>query len=268
MSALRTTVVAVATTLAARAALDAAPPLGRERWERRNHSGGTVTLLEGPAVVAGMTLASALAGPHAFAGTVAALGAGALGALDDHVGATDVKGLRGHLGALREGRVTTGAVKIAGLAATGLAAAALVDRPRTPTAWAGTLVGGVVVAGAANVINLLDLRPGRALKASLLAAAPALGGASGPLAGALVGASAAALPDDLGRRSMLGDTGANALGALAGTAWVTRLGLPGRVVAAAGLASLVLASERVSFTKVIESTPVLRELDALGRRPA
>jgi hypothetical protein len=75
------------------------------------------------------------------------------------------------------------------------------------------------------------------------------------------------LPDDLAGRSMLGDTGANSAGALLGVALVARSGLRGRLVALAVVTFLTLASERVSFTKVIESTPGLRELDALGRPP-
>ena len=64
---------------------------------------------------------------------------------------------------------------------------------------------------------------------------------------------------------MLGDTGANAAGALLGTALLARTGRRGRLVALAALAALTLASEKVSFTRVIESTPGLRELDAWGR---
>ena len=67
---------------------------------------------------------------------------------------------------------------------------------------------------------------------------------------------------------MLGDAGANALGALLGVALAARTGTAGRAVLLAGLAGLTAASERVSFTRVIESTPGLRELDALGRRRA
>jgi UDP-N-acetylmuramyl pentapeptide phosphotransferase/UDP-N-acetylglucosamine-1-phosphate transferase len=65
---------------------------------------------------------------------------------------------------------------------------------------------------------------------------------------------------------MLGDTGANAAGALLGTALLQGTGRRGRLVALSVLTALTLASEKVSFTRVIESTPVLRELDALGRR--
>ena len=127
------------------------------------------------------------------------------------------------------------------------------------------LVGGGVVAAAANVANLFDLRPGRALKVVLGCSVPLLAGGRGSAA-VSVGSSLAILPDDLAGRSMLGDTGANAAGALVGAALLEQAGLRGRLVALGVLTGLTLASERISFTSVIESTPVLRELDALGRR--
>jgi hypothetical protein len=67
---------------------------------------------------------------------------------------------------------------------------------------------------------------------------------------------------------MLGDCGANAVGALLGLRLAAVPGRPARAGALAVVAGLTLASERVSFTRVIEATPVLRELDRLGRRRA
>jgi hypothetical protein len=236
-----------------------------ERWQRTNHAGDPVTLLEGPAYVAGAALGAATSGP---AGVVASLGAGAFGALDDLAGDGASKGLRGHLGAAARGRVTTGLVKVVGIGATGLVAAALADRRRDDLGALDTLVGGAVVAGAANLANLLDLRPGRALKVTALASLPLLLTPSRPGAGpaaAATGAAFGVLGPDLAGRAMLGDTGANAAGALVGTALLERTGRHGRVVALVVLAALTLASEKVSFTSVIESTPGLRELDAWGR---
>lgn len=250
------------------------PPGGGARWTRTNHAGRPISLLEGPGYVAGSTLglaAAALASPRrqtgmgsVAAGLVAGVGAGAAGLLDDLAGDSASKGLRGHLGALRQGRVTTGALKIAGIGASGLVGAALVDRDAGRRLGPATLVGGAVIAGSANLANLLDLRPGRALKATVLGGIPlALLGESA--AASAVGAALGALPADLRGETMLGDTGANAAGALVGTALVARSGPLGRGVALAVLTALTLASERVSFTRVIESTPVLRDLDAWGR---
>ncbi|QIM21054.1 hypothetical protein G7075_07775 [Phycicoccus sp. HDW14] len=240
------------------------------RWTRTNHAGADVTLLEGPSWVAGGVLGAALAGP---AGALAAGASGALGALDDLAGDGSSKGLRGHLGAAARGEVTTGAVKVVGLGVAGLVAAALLDRGRDEVGALDTLVGGAVVAGSANLANLLDLRPGRALKATVLAAAPLVllpGSTPGQRrarahAAAAVGASLGVLRPDLAGTAMLGDTGANAAGALVGTAFVGRAGRRGRLVALAVLTAATLASEKISFTAVIESTPGLRELDAWGR---
>ncbi|MEV5504389.1 hypothetical protein AB0M50_54195, partial [Nonomuraea fuscirosea] len=73
---------------------------------------------------------------------------------------------------------------------------------------------------------------------------------------------------DLGERAMLGDAGANALGALLGLAAVTQLGRPGRYVLLGTVVALTAAAEKVSFTKVIAGNPVLHRIDMLGRRPA
>lgn len=252
---------AAASTLRALRASPLAPTL-----ERTNHAGATVTLGEGPALVAGAALGSVLAGP---APVVAALGAGAFGALDDLAGDSRSKGLRGHLGALARGEVTTGALKILGIGATAAVAAALTDRRATRRGPVASVAGAATIALGANLGNLLDLRPGRALKAGLLVAVPLLvaGARERSATAAVAGASLALLPEDLAGRAMLGDTGANALGAALATAYVGRAGLRGRAAAAAALLALTLASERVSFTKVIESTPVLRELDQWGRAP-
>jgi UDP-N-acetylmuramyl pentapeptide phosphotransferase/UDP-N-acetylglucosamine-1-phosphate transferase len=256
-------------SVAASALLKGRPPGGVERWTRRSHTGRPVTLFEGPAYAAG-ALAGALAGGAGSSVAVAGLGAGAFGALDDLVGDSSSKGLGGHLAAARRGEVTTGAIKIVGLGATGLLTAWSVDRSRNRRGAMGTLAGGAVIAGSANIANLLDLRPGRALKVVLLLAVPIVAGARGSrlstvTAGAAAGAAIGVLPGDLAGQSMLGDTGANCAGALIGTALVARTGQRGRLLTLAGVTALTLASEKVSFTKVIESTPGLRELDALGR---
>ncbi|GAA1825660.1 hypothetical protein GCM10009835_52990 [Planosporangium flavigriseum] len=244
---------------------------------RTNFRGRQVTLAGGPALALGATTAAALgAGRRGVraATIVAGLGAGAVGAYDDLVGVRpgqQAKGFRGHLRALAEGRVTSGLVKIAGVGASALAAATLLDADRPsgrPRRVVDTLLAAGVIAGSANLINLLDLRPGRAIKAGLLVGAPiaAAGGAAGGVAAGTVGAAAGLLPADLGEEIMLGDAGANALGALLGTALAARTGTVGRAAALAGIAALTAASEKVSFTQVIDRTPVLRELDALGRR--
>ena len=269
MRALVSGAAAGALAAAALRLLRAASPGGPARWERTNHAGRTVTLLEGPAYAAGATAAAALlgGGPGPVLATVSAAG---WGALDDHAGDHASKGLAGHLGALTRGEVTTGAVKVLGLAVTGLVSAALVDRRARGIRAVDTLVGGAVIAGTANLLNLLDLRPGRALKVAVVLGVALSGSTNSKRAtvsaGAAAGAALGVLGPDLSGQSMLGDTGANSAGALLGASLVQRSDRRGRWVALAVLTALTLASERVSFTAVIESTPVLRQLDALGRR--
>ncbi|MFB9191540.1 hypothetical protein ACFFWA_01060 [Actinomadura verrucosospora] len=247
---------------------------GEQVWGRTNHRGEPVTLLEGPAFVAGAAAAGLLAPGAAARVRAAALlagaGSGALGGYDDLAGSASSRGFKGHLTALARGEVTSGAVKILGIGATGLAAAAVAGSPaptRTGRAF-DTLVNGALIAGSANLMNLFDLRPGRAVKVGLLAGTPlALTRSGSAVVAAPLGAAAALLPEDLGERAMLGDTGANALGALLGLA-ATRLGRGPRLAVLAGIAGLNAASEFVSFTKVIAGNPVLNRVDMLGRRPA
>ncbi|GAB3229577.1 hypothetical protein GCM10027447_23040 [Glycomyces halotolerans] len=279
--------------LAAGGTLAAISAVRRSKWstdlERVNHKGDTVSLAEGPGVTVGATVA-AVAGAnspaYAAAAATAGLAGGALGLYDDLADAKGekAKGFKGHLRALTKGRVSAGLVKILGIGTAGIASAAMIDaasgeqhRSRASRLWNIGVAGGVV-AGTANLINLFDLRPGRALKVVSLLSAPlsrppkdgarptAAGGAG--TAVAVSSAAAAAMGEDLDGKTMLGDCGANALGALLGLSYIARTGPVGRHVALAGLVALIGASERVSFTKVIAETPVLRELDELGRNQA
>ena len=245
--------------------LQAGPPGGRAQWTRTNYAGRPVSLLAGPAFVAGAALRAPLPWRGRAALAMAVAGAGAIGAYDDlsQRRGVEAKGLRGHLGALAHGTFTSGTAKILGLSAVGLAAAALVSR--SP---ADALLGGAVIAGYANLANLLDLRPGRCLKFGLLhAPLLVLPGMAGDALAAPLGAAAALLPDDLAAHTMLGDTGANALGAALGVAALLRYGRAGRVAHLAGLVALNAASERVSFSAVIADHPLLRRVDEFGRRP-
>ena len=293
------------------------------QWERTNFHGVTVSLRGGVAMagaaVASAAVASALSDQPraALGGVVASLGGGLAGYIDDvdqgaHDGGKVAKGLKGHLGALAHGQVTTGVIKIAGIGASALAASALVGSKATSVGGkaADLALNTVLIAGTANLANLLDLRPGRALKATVLVAAPlsyfscaaaktpasgasvtsatasVASGASGAasatpaapasaspasaqrlLASGLNAAAITALVEDLQETTMLGDTGANAAGALLGTSlaandsWKLRLGTT------LGVVGLILASEKVSFSKVIAANPALNWLDQLWRRP-
>ncbi len=228
------------------------------------------------------------------------------GLVDDILGGAGAKGYRGHIDALRHGRLTTGGLKMIGIGLASLAAVvepalrrtidAAGDAMQPRAEWlvvlAGWLLGAAVVALAANLVNLTDLRPGRALKTytvlALLAVAAVVPWAlraattaeeqvpsgAAPVAEAvltalvlailLLGPVFAVWRYDLTERGMLGDAGANAAGALAGFVLAATLPIWGLAVAAALLLALNLASEKVSFSAVIERFGFLRWLDGLG----
>ena len=242
------------------------------RWIRTNHAGASVTLAEGPIAVVALVIGAGVdrlldsSGRRSLAVAVASVGSGAVGAYDDLYGTAQAKGFRGHLRALSSGEVTSGMIKILGVGLSAGAAAALVQRSRSgcpkPVCRAlDWLLDTALIAGTANLTNLLDLRPGRAAKAIILLGSGLVGFGAAPA----VGAAAGSLPSDLAARSMLGDCGANALGAAVGTAAAQALPRRFRALACGVVAALNLASERVSFTEVIERTPLLRRLDQLGR---
>jgi UDP-N-acetylmuramyl pentapeptide phosphotransferase/UDP-N-acetylglucosamine-1-phosphate transferase len=198
---------------------------------------------------------------------VAVLGFALLGFIDDMATRQTAQGFRGHLRALAHGELTTGGLKLAG----GGLLALVVAAPRAEGRLSRLVLDGALVALAANLGNLFDRAPGRVIKVGVLAWIPlavlagtgAVGVALAPLMGAVVGL----LPDDLRERVMLGDAGANALGAALGVGAVLAMGTTARVVTVGVLVALNLASELVSFTRVIEAVRPLRAFDRWGRSP-
>jgi len=183
-------------------------------------------------------------------GTVVAVAApsvapvAAIGLADDLWSGPE-RGFRAHL---RAG-ATTGTLKLVGIPLWAL------WRTRSPS-------GAVLVALCANVLNQLDTRPGRALKAFLLGSLLVRGTPRGAVAAAVLLA-----PYDHREMTMLGDAGSNALGAVLGLHSVRRLSGPRRIGAIGALAVLTVVADRRSLGELIESTPVLSSLDALGRQP-
>lgn len=220
------------------------------------------------------------------------------------------RGFRGHLAALGRWRVTTGMLKMLGIGALAFfygvsAAEGVLGRSALPEGWsgsAGALVGtavlaALVIALSANLLNLLDVRPGRALKAymilvplpAVMLALAATASYNEQIAGFAAEAGALALTTwegvataaallivllgpalgvwrfDLGERAMLGDMGSNVMGAIVGYLLTAVLPLGGLAAAAAFLLGLNLLSEKVSFSAVIDRTRPLRWLDRLGR---
>ena len=185
------------------------------------------------------------------------------GLFDDLRGDEAARGFRGHLAALRAGRITGGAVKIlAGGLAGAVAALPLADTIHRIEAF-------LLVALTANLFNLLDRAPGRAAKVALVLVVPlvAAGSAAWAVAAAgLIGALVIATIFDLSEKGMLGDAGANPIGAVVGLGLAMSLGEPFRALAVVGMIALNALSERVSFSNLIDETPWLRGLDRIGRK--
>jgi hypothetical protein len=191
-----------------------------------------------------------------------------LGFLDDSLGRGEAvatpRGWRGHWAAMRTGSLSTGAIKAVGA----LALAAYVVSGRGLESWRYIADVALLIL-ATNLFNLLDLRPGRAEKAlALLAVGLCLGAWTFEpleLLGIFAGPVLVGGWLTLGERAMLGDTGSNLIGAVAGVWLLTTLGADARLVALAVVLALTIYGELRSISRTIDSVPPLRWLDSLGR---
>jgi UDP-GlcNAc:undecaprenyl-phosphate/decaprenyl-phosphate GlcNAc-1-phosphate transferase len=250
--------------------------LARSRLALENYRGVRLPFPAGIVIVAAAALA---AGPLAFVDelgiaddvlrpevrTVAvyALGVAALGLLDDALGG-EPRGWRGHGAAVLRGGISTGALKAAG--SLGLALYALSGLGYGDGEY--LLATGVLVLFT-NLFNLLDLRPGRSFKVfALLGAGLTVGAwdldplwALGLFAGAVLVVGAY----DVRERAMLGDTGSNLIGALAGLWVVFALGTTGQAIALVVALAITIYGEFRSISTFVEKAPLLRQLDSFGR---
>ena len=250
--------------------------LGESRLALANYRGVILPFPAGTVIVAAAALA---AGPLALIQelgiaddvlrpelrTVAiyAFGVAGLGLVDDALGGAP-RGWRGHGAAALRGSISTGALKAAG--ALGLALYALSGLGYSDGEY--LLATGVLVLFT-NLFNLLDLRPGRSVKAfALLGAGLTLGAwdvdplwALGLFAGAVLVVGLY----DLRERAMLGDTGSNLIGALAGLWVVLALGTTGQAIALAVALAITIYGEFRSISAFVERAPLLRQLDSFGR---
>ena len=196
-------------------------------------------------------------------------GFGALGFVDDVLGGDAERGWKAHLRALVEGRLSAGGIKLFG---GGVLALMLASAAGSTASGAGGVLrlaaDGALVALAANLANAFDRAPGRTIKVSLVAWAAlsvaAGGGAAAVAMAPVMGAALGLFPEDLGERLMLGDAGANALGAALGLGALLTLGPGTRLVVTGVLLVLNVAADLISFSKVIRNTPALDRLDKLG----
>jgi UDP-GlcNAc:undecaprenyl-phosphate GlcNAc-1-phosphate transferase len=212
--------------------------------------------------------------PEAGAALVFVIGVAVLGLLDDLLGGrlpagaiADLdapRGLRGHARAAARGNFSTGMLKAAGTL--GLALYVLSGNGRTAGAY---LVGAGVLVLSTNLFNLLDLRPGRAGKVFVAFGAILTIGSWNTYAlralGLFIGPALVLLPYDLRERAMLGDTGSNVLGAVAGLWLIVALGPKGEAIALGVLTLFTLYGEFRSISALVERNALLRRLDSIGR---
>jgi hypothetical protein len=247
---------------------------------RENYAGRRLAFPAGAALVACSLIALAplavlddrasldLLDPGLRQWMVYVLGVAMLGLLDDALGrgshADTPRGWRGHARVVMSGGFSTGAIKAVGAFA--LAAYAVSGRGREGIDYVGDLA---LLLLATNLFNLIDLRPGRVEKAfGLLLAGLCLGAWTDEpltLLGIFIGPVAVGAYFTLRERAMLGDTGSNLVGALAGIAMLVTLGDTGRWIALAIVAALTIFGEFRSISKSIESIPPLRWLDSVAR---
>ncbi len=206
------------------------------------------------------------------------MGTCAFGLFDDWAGDSSAKGFKGHFSELARGRLTTGMLKLLGIGLLSLATGVMLYDPFDPARMARIICAALTIALFANFMNLMDLRPLRASKAYVVSIAVCA--AALPLSGviecgwpsiacmllACLGPVAATWRFDRREVAMLGDAGANTMGALSG--FLLSISLPIWLLIPLTVVLLVvnLLSEKVSFTKVIERIPPLRAIDMAFRR--
>lgn len=235
---------------------------------RRNYRGRLIPVSTGffPVVVASLATAGlgSLGNPLGYITALCTLVATSIGLLDDVAGDRRSSGLRGHLAALFRGEVSTGALKALIIPAVAILAAFSLRRG----VWWG-LGDAVLIALAANTINLLDVRPGRGLKGVFfLLLLVAIFGLAPPWSEVwlvLVAAAVVYAPYDFRGEVMLGDSGANGFGFAAGLLCVLALPPAVRLLLLGTLTTLHVVSERFSLSSLIERTPWLDALDKWGR---
>ena len=241
------------------------------RWRKENRRGRHIPATLGWALAAGLLALIAVVWDQVDeiglrgSQTGEVIGAAvvfAAGVVDDGFGGS-IRGLRGHLGALLSGHLTTGSLKLA--AAVVAATITVVWTPRDHL-WAN-LLALIAIAGCTNIWNGLDVAPGRALKGFLVVALVLLAVDLKAFLLVCTGAATAALPPDLRERGMLGDSGANLLGFLAGAEIVRRLPEVWLIPAVLVVIGLNVLAETVTFSRTIGAISPLRWFDRLGRLP-
>ncbi len=195
---------------------------------------------------------------------VSVISMGLVGLIDDILGNKKVSGLKGHLLYLfNRGKLTTGAFKalyggLVSLLISFLISSTIID----------ILINTIIIALFTNTINLLDLRPGRALKGYLFFSITLvllyIDNPLNILLFGLIGSVSVYAPYDFQSKAMMGDTGSNVLGVSLGIICATSPSYI-RIIYLIFLIIFHIYTEIYSLTTSIEKNKFLRYLDELGR---
>lgn len=187
-----------------------------------------------------------------------------LGFIDDMLGKRDTLGFKGHFGALLKGRLTTGGLKALGGGLLAFYLALFVS-----AGVINVIINSLIIALFTNMLNLLDLRPGRAVKGFALfflaIIALSLARIDWLLVAPVLGSLIIYSPVDLKARAMMGDAGSNVLGLILGYLCSVNLGLAMRLGVLLFLIFMHVFTEKYSLTTIIEQNHMLRSFDRLGR---
>ncbi|QXM06079.1 glycosyl transferase [Crassaminicella indica] len=191
------------------------------------------------------------------------LAMGFSGLLDDLLGNRSVTGLKGHFKKMLKLELTTGGFKAAFGGLIAFTISMIISKDIIDI-----FINTLIVALFTNFINLLDLRPGRALKGFLvtgviLVISPINEIFCFLLLG-LIGSSLAYIPYDLKAKSMMGDVGSNILGISLGIVSIS-LSFPVRMIILGFLILLHLYTEKYSLTETIQRVKILKYFDEIGR---
>lgn len=191
---------------------------------------------------------------------------GLLGLIDDSLGSRSASGFKGHFRQLLKKRLTTGALK----ALMGGLSALLVSFLITQGNWIELLLNALIISLATNTFNLLDLRPGRAIKFFFIAVIPFLlffwNQERILFLAPLLGGILAYFPIDLKAKGMMGDTGSNILGGVLGLIIAWNLVFATKIIILGFLVLFHLYTEKYSLTETIARVSWLKYLDELGRK--
>ena len=185
------------------------------------------------------------------------------GILDDIIGNRDVSGLKGHFKSLLNGKLTTGGFKALFGGFIGLVISIAISKNIYDI-----VINTLIIALSTNLMNLLDLRPGRAIKGYLLISIVllfTLGEYTRNLLLLIFPNVIAYFNQDLKAKAMMGDTGSNVLGISIGILFVRGYSLKVRLIWLAFLIFIHILTEKYSLTKIIESNKFLNFIDKLGR---